>query len=66
MKKTPKVCVVIPAKNSDKFLRATLESLKRQSLTPQLIVVVDDGSKDETSEVAEKSGAKVIKLPDIG
>jgi len=66
MKKTPKVCVVIPAKNSDKFLRATLESLKRQSLTPQLIVVVDDGSKDETSEVAEKSGAKVIKLPDVG
>ncbi|RLI11584.1 hypothetical protein DRO35_04775 [Candidatus Bathyarchaeota archaeon] len=66
MKETPKVCVVIPAKNSGRYLGATLESLKKQSLTPRLILVVDDGSKDETPEVAEKSGAKVIKLPDVG
>jgi len=66
MKRTPKVCVVIPAKNSSKYLKATLESIKKQALTPRLIIVVDDGSKDETSEIAERSGAKVIKLPDVG
>jgi len=61
-----KVCVVIPAKNSARYLAATLSSLKDQSLKPCLIVVVDDGSSDNTAEVAERCGAKVIRLPDVG
>ena len=61
-----KVGVVIPAKDEERFLPRTLRALKAQSRPPDFIIVVDDGSKDRTAEIAEKSGALVIRLPDRG
>jgi len=46
------VAVVIPARNEEKFIGNTLESLANQDLVPYRIVVVDDGSTDKTSEIA--------------
>jgi len=63
---SPRVCVVIPAKNSSKYIGKTIASLKLQTIQPVKIVVVDDGSSDNTAEVAKKLGAEVIRLPDIG
>ncbi len=62
----PKVCVVIPAKNSSKYIRKTIFSLKQQTIQPVRIIVVDDGSSDNTAEIARSLGADVIRLPDIG
>lgn len=48
-RKSPLVSVVTPAFNSSKFLPSLLESLRRQSLLPDLQwVVVDDASTDGT------------------
>jgi glycosyltransferase involved in cell wall biosynthesis len=47
----PKVSVVIPAYNNAALLPETLDGVRRQTFTDFEIVVVDDGSTDETAEV---------------
>jgi glycosyltransferase involved in cell wall biosynthesis len=56
----PKVSVVIPAYNAEKFIEKCLLSLKEQTFKDFEIIVVDDCSKDRTYEIASKY-AHVIK-----
>jgi len=48
----PKVSIVIPAYNSGSFLCDTLSGIRGQSFQDFEIIVVDDGSTDNTREVA--------------
>lgn len=48
-----KIYIVIPAHNESGFIAQTLASLAEQSLLPDKLVVVDDGSTDDTSEIVE-------------
>jgi len=48
---TPVISVVIPSYNHGRFLRETLDSVGTPDRATE-IVVVDDGSQDDTSEVA--------------
>ncbi|HMA40289.1 MAG TPA: glycosyltransferase family A protein [Gemmatimonadales bacterium] len=50
--------VIIPARNEGKFIRDTLMSLVRQTEPPDRIVVVDDGSSDETGPIAKAVSAE--------
>ena len=61
-----KVIVIIPARNESQFLNFTLTSLKKQTLTPYRIIVVNDGSTDNTHDIAKKSNVEVIDLDDRG
>lgn len=47
------VTVLIPAYNATRYLAQTLDSVVSQSYSQWHIVVVDDGSKDGTAELAE-------------
>ena len=59
----PKVCVLIPAYNE----AAHIGQVVTGSLQFLPVMVVDDGSTDETAEAAEKSGAQVIRqVPNQG
>jgi glycosyltransferase involved in cell wall biosynthesis len=58
--------VVIPAYNSASTLPATLESIHAQTEPPREIIVVDDGSSDQTARVASDYGAKVISQKNAG
>ena len=58
--------VVIPARNEEKYLEKTLWALKQQSIPPDKIIVVNDGSDDHTSEIARKHADVVIDLPNRG
>jgi glycosyltransferase involved in cell wall biosynthesis len=48
----PRVSVIIPTYNRSAALRATADSVLRQSFPDWELVVVDDGSTDDTAEVA--------------
>lgn len=44
--------VVIPAYNAAAYLKETLDSVAAQTCPPDEVIVVDDGSSDETSQIA--------------
>jgi glycosyltransferase involved in cell wall biosynthesis len=48
----PLVSVVIPCHNYDRFLAAAIESALGQSYSEMEVIVVDDGSTDDTAAVA--------------
>src|SRR3954451_5536837 len=63
------VSILIPAYNSEKYLADTLESALAQTWSHKEIIVVDDGSKDATLEIArrfEPRGIKVVSQPNQG
>lgn len=52
-----KIIVVIPAYNEERFIGSVVLRSKQYAET---VIVVDDGSSDDTALVAEKAGAHVI------
>ena len=56
-----KVSVIIPARNEERNLPFLLDSLKKQTLSPYEIIVVDDFSSDKTAEIARQSGVKLVQ-----
>lgn len=62
----PTVSVVIPVKDDAEMLRRCLRALRAQTLTPDEIIVVDNGSSDGSSDVARKAGVRVVLEPEEG
>ncbi|MEY2420238.1 MAG: hypothetical protein QOI95_305 [Acidimicrobiaceae bacterium] len=51
----PRIGIVMPAYNADRFLRAALESILNQSEARWTCLVVDDGSTDDTAAIAAEA-----------
>lgn len=51
----PKVSVVIPVYNTEKYLEATLQSIRNQTCREIEIIVIDDGSTDCSAEIARRA-----------
>ena len=49
-----RVAVVVPSFNHAAFVEATLRSVFRQTLKPARLLVIDDGSTDDSARVVEK------------
>jgi len=57
-----KISVILPAKNEAEGLRSVLPAL-RACLPDAEVIVVDDGSTDDTAAVAAAHGARVLSSP---
>lgn len=56
----PSISVVVPARDEEDTLPLVLASLRGLSVTVHEVVVVDDGSRDRTAEVAVAGDARVL------
>lgn len=58
----PTVSIIIPAYNAAQTLPQTLDALRAANPPPLEIIVVNDGSADETARLAEAFDARVFSL----
>ncbi|QSQ94481.1 glycosyltransferase family 2 protein [Acinetobacter indicus] len=57
-----KISIVLPAKNESAAIGQTIAQIQQLHLAHE-IIVVNDGSTDQTKQVAETAGAKVVTHP---
>ncbi|HUQ19604.1 MAG TPA: glycosyltransferase family 2 protein [Gemmatimonadaceae bacterium] len=62
-KRVAPLTVIVPAYNESESIGDTIASLQQQTVRPEEIVVVDDCSSDNTSEIARAMGVTVIRPP---
>jgi glycosyltransferase involved in cell wall biosynthesis len=64
----PRVSVVIPARNAEPYLGEAIRSVLDQTLPPDEVIVVNDGSTDATGDVADSFGDPVrcVGQPPLG
>lgn len=58
MNKTPKVSIIIPVYNTERYLRDCLDSVINQTLRDIEIICVDDGSTDRSPEILREYQSK--------
>jgi len=55
-----RVSAIIMSYNSEKFIRESIQSVQTQSIKPYEIIVIDDGSTDNTLKIANEMGIKKV------
>ena len=58
----PKVSVILPARNEEKYIEKCLDSLLKQDYSNYEIVVINDSSSDRTGEIIQKYSTKNSKI----
>ena len=53
-----KVSIIVPVYNVEQYLSKCLESLVNQTLDDLEIIVVNDGSKDDSAQIAQRYAAQ--------
>lgn len=58
---SPKVSVLIPARNEESTLPHLLMALNQQTFKPYEIIVIDDQSTDSTAQIAKQAGVNIVQ-----
>ena len=58
----PRVSVLLPVWNGEAFLEQAMESILRQTLSSFELIVIDDGSTDRTSAIAEEFASRDTRV----
>ncbi len=66
MQKLPLISVVVPAFNAGAYLVQCIENIQYQTYKNIEIIVVDDGSTDDTAEIAKMYSVKLISQKNQG
>ena len=61
-KTTPKVSIILPARNEEDFIRGCLDSLIKQDYPNYEIIVIDDSSDDSTGKIISEYAKKNSKI----
>jgi len=56
------VSILIPAYNSEEWIAETIQSAVAQTWARKEIIIVDDGSRDRTAEVARSFASQNVKV----
>lgn len=59
---TPKVSVVMPARNASSSIARAIESVRTQSYSRLELIVVDDGSSDDTAAIVSEVAARDARV----
>jgi len=67
----PKVSIVLPIRNEEKFLKACLKSIQQQTLSHWELIVIDDHSTDDSNQILEffskrDNRIRIFKNPGCG
>ena len=62
---------IVTCRNSENDIERAIMSLSNQTIQPSYIIVIDDGSKDNTGKILKKISNKIDNLyiisnPDLG
>jgi poly-beta-1,6-N-acetyl-D-glucosamine synthase len=68
---TPRYVVISPVRDEAAYLQRTIDALVAQTVRPAMWVIVDDGSRDATPDIAAAAAAlhdwiRVVRRPDRG
>lgn len=64
VKKNVIICIIMPTLNSEKTIRRVLESIKMQTIYPNIeVLVIDGGSSDNTLSIASEYGVRILNNP---
>src|SRR4051812_43727318 len=58
----PKISIVMPVWNGEKYLRETMDSVLKQTFGDFEFIVIDDGSQDATMTILESYNDKRIRV----
>lgn len=67
----PKVSIIVPLFNKSKYIAATLESILQQKFDDYEVIIINDGSTDESPQIVEEYAEKdhricLINIPNGG
>lgn len=60
--RTPGISVIIPVYNANLYLREAIDSVLNQTVKPAQFILVDDGSTDDSLEIARSYGNAVTVI----
>ena len=58
MNTTPKISVIVPVYNTEKYLHRCIDSILSQTFTDFELLLIDDGSKDSSGAICDEYAAK--------
>lgn len=58
----PKISVIVPVYNVEKYLYRCIDSILAQTFTDFEVLLIDDGSKDKSGEICDEYAKKDIRV----
>lgn len=58
----PKISVIVPVYNADKYLHRCIDSILSQTFTDFELLLIDDGSKDKSGAICDEYAEKDFRV----
>ena len=56
-----KISIIVPIYNAEKYIRETIDSILNQTLNDLEIILVNDGSTDNSGNICDKYKKRIIE-----